>query len=55
MVKLPLSHDLKLHFYSFVTIFSKLQTPQSKISSRIVDCAIIHQNPDIEIEYFTQF
>ena len=28
IVKNPISHDQTLHFYSFVTIFSKLQTPQ---------------------------
>ena len=30
-VKQPISHDLlKFHFYSFVTIFFKLQSPQAK-------------------------
>ena len=43
-----------LHFYSFVTIFSKLQTSQVKY----LNCVLIHQNIDIGIEYFqfsTQF
>ena len=30
IVKKPISHDLKLPFYSFVTIFSKLQILQVK-------------------------
>ena len=30
IVKQPISHDLKLPFYSFVTIFSKVLTPHVK-------------------------